>query len=86
MSPNGKFDTGDPILDSASDELSRTGNIDVFNNMMVFATDGRMWREIGSPKEITNQLYAQSPLAAAVRNIGRQMANSVSTTASRIFT
>lgn len=73
MTPNGNINTGDPILDAASEELRRTGNMDVFNNMMTFANDKSTWREIGSPPEIVSELYAISPFAAAVHKIGKDM-------------
>lgn len=67
------METGDPVLDAASREYRRTGNIDVFNNMMMFACDSRTFRECGAPREITGELYAQSPFAAAVKKIGEDI-------------
>ena len=75
MTPNGKINTGDPVLDAASEEYRRTGKIDVFNNMMTFAYDSATWREIGAPKEIVDGLYAVSPFAAVVRRIGQELSN-----------
>ncbi len=76
MTPNGHINTGDPVLDAASEEYRRTGNIDVFNNMMTFANDKTTWREIGQPKEIVDELYAVSPFAAVFRKIGSEFLKS----------
>lgn len=63
--------TGEPILDDAVMQYRRLGNIDVFNNIMMFAYNPSTWRECGSPQEINDEMYGTSPLYAVFNKIGR---------------
>ena len=64
--------TGDSVLDGAAIEYKRMGNIDVFNNMIMFAFHPGLHREVGCPHEITNDVYADSPFAAVFKKMVKE--------------
>ena len=46
------INTGDKVLDDASREFSHTEDIDVFNNMLMWARHTALWRACGRPRAI----------------------------------